>query len=98
MPPLDGLSNFALWAILAGPIVALVTALLGGYVGPADRRLLLFFLLAAVAAAIDAAALRSFDWHDAARAFVVVVGAGWAAEIAAAAGLAALGANRPATG
>jgi hypothetical protein len=80
--PLDSLSTFALWAIVAGFVGTFIVAVINRAHWPSSAKFGVFFVWCCVAAAADAYFKRELDLSDWSRALLLVFAAGQATYIA----------------
>jgi peptidoglycan/LPS O-acetylase OafA/YrhL len=80
--PLDSLSTFALWAIVAGFVGTFVVAVINRSHWNPALKFGVFFVWCCVTAAVDAYFKRELDWADWSRALLLIFAAGQATYIA----------------
>lgn len=97
-PALKDLSDFALWSLLLGPITSVVTAIINQRHWQSSTKLASFVLFSLIAAAGNALFNGDLDFHDTARAFLVIGAGGLAFYEAAKAGIKTIEAKTSASG
>jgi hypothetical protein len=70
------MSDYALWALVAGFVGVLVVAFINQQQWQSTTKLAVFFLWCVLAAAVDAYYERSLDWHNWSRALLCVFASG----------------------
>lgn len=75
-PPLDGLSNFALWSLIAGFATPWIVAVINRQRWGSEVKYGMFLFVCIVTSGINSAFNRSLVWDDWVRSLLLVVAAG----------------------
>jgi hypothetical protein len=74
--PLDQMSDYALWALVAAFVDVFVVAFINQQHWQSTTKFAVFFLWCVLTAAVDAYCQRSLDWHNWSRALLFVFALG----------------------